>query len=76
MGNVFFNLLVTYTGTERGILQIRVFNDGSLYLTNVQLEHAGNYTCHALSNQDVVQTHILTVYSKFLRQDARGGILC
>lgn len=46
-------------------LQIRVFNDGSLYLTNVQLQHAGNYTCHALRNQDVVQTHLLTVYSKF-----------
>ncbi|XP_011148670.1 follistatin-related protein 5 isoform X1 [Harpegnathos saltator] len=43
--------------------EIRVFNDGSLYLTNVQLEHAGNYTCHALSNQDVVQTHMLTVYT-------------
>ncbi|EZA56439.1 hypothetical protein DMN91_009952 [Ooceraea biroi] len=43
--------------------EIRVFNDGSLYLTNVQLEHAGNYTCHALRNQDVVQTHLLTVYT-------------
>lgn len=48
-------------------LQIRVFNDGSLYLSNLQLEHAGNYTCHALRNQDVVQTHMLTIYSKFLR---------
>lgn len=43
--------------------EIRVFNDGSLYLTNVQLEHAGNYTCHALRNQDVVQTHMLTIYT-------------
>ncbi|XP_018395424.1 PREDICTED: follistatin-related protein 5-like [Cyphomyrmex costatus] len=42
---------------------IRVLNDGSLYLTNVQLEHAGNYTCHALRNQDVVQTHMLTIYT-------------
>lgn len=46
-------------------LKIRVFNDGSLYLTRVQLVHAGNYTCHALRNKDVVQTHILTVHSEF-----------
>lgn len=65
--------IVTRTKTLRtDILQIRVFNDGSLYLTNVQLEHAGNYTCHALSNQDVVQTHMLTVYSKFFGQRVRG----
>ncbi|XP_012285083.1 follistatin-related protein 5, partial [Orussus abietinus] len=43
--------------------QIRVFNDGSLYLTRVQLVHAGNYTCHALRNKDVVQTHVLTVHT-------------
>ncbi|XP_076618582.1 follistatin-like 5 [Colletes latitarsis] len=43
--------------------EIRVFNDGSLYLTKVQLMHAGNYTCHAIRNQDVVQTHVLTIYT-------------
>lgn len=43
---------------------IRVFMDGSLYLTKLQLVHAGNYTCHADRNKDVVQTHILTVHSK------------
>lgn len=43
---------------------IRVFMDGSLYLTRLQLVHAGNYTCHADRNKDVVQTHILTVHSK------------
>ncbi|XP_058798657.1 follistatin-related protein 5-like isoform X2 [Phymastichus coffea] len=43
--------------------EIRIFNDGSLYLTRVQLAHAGNYTCHALSNKDVVQTHVLTVHT-------------
>ncbi|XP_059615041.1 follistatin-related protein 5-like [Phlebotomus argentipes] len=42
---------------------IRVFTDGSLYLTHVQLVHAGNYTCHAQGNDDVVQTHILTVHT-------------
>ncbi|XP_043287172.1 follistatin-related protein 5-like isoform X3 [Venturia canescens] len=46
-----------------GEQEIRVFNDGSLYLTRVQLVHAGNYTCHALRNKDVVQTHILTVHT-------------
>lgn len=49
--------------------QIRVLSDGSLYLTNVQLEHAGNYTCHALRNQDVVQTHMLTIYSKSFKRN-------
>ncbi|XP_076231703.1 follistatin-like 5 isoform X1 [Calliopsis andreniformis] len=43
--------------------EIRVFNDGSLYLTKVQLMHAGNYTCNAVRNQDVVQTHILTIHT-------------
>uniref|UniRef100_A0ABD2XK46 Follistatin-related protein 5 n=1 Tax=Trichogramma kaykai TaxID=54128 RepID=A0ABD2XK46_9HYME len=43
--------------------EIRIFNDGSLYLTRVQLVHAGNYSCHALSNKDVVQTHVLTVHT-------------
>lgn len=40
---------------------IKVFLDGSLYLTRVQLIHAGNYTCHAQRNKDVVQTHVLHV---------------
>ncbi|KZC10284.1 Follistatin-related protein 5, partial [Dufourea novaeangliae] len=43
--------------------KIRVFNDGSLYLTKVQLMHAGNYTCNAIRNQDVVQTHVLTIHT-------------
>lgn len=43
--------------------EIRVFSDGSLYLTRIQLQHAGNYTCHAQRNKDVVQTHVLTVHS-------------
>lgn len=46
--------------------EVRVFSDGSLYLTRIQLQHAGNYTCHAQRNKDVVQTHILTVHSKYL----------
>lgn len=43
--------------------EIRIFNDGSLYLTKIQLVHAGNYTCHAVRNQDVVQTHVLTIHT-------------
>ncbi|GFV71467.1 follistatin-related protein 5 [Trichonephila clavipes] len=39
----------------------QVFVDGSLYLTNVQLVHAGNYTCHAQRNKDITQTHVLHV---------------
>ncbi|XP_023220936.1 follistatin-related protein 5-like isoform X2 [Centruroides vittatus] len=41
--------------------EIKVFVDGSLYLTNVQLVHGGNYTCHAQHNRDVIQTHVLHV---------------
>lgn len=44
--------------------EVRVFTDGSLYLTRIQLQHAGNYTCHAQRNEDVVQTHVLTVHSE------------
>lgn len=44
--------------------QVRVFLDGSLYLNKIQLLHAGNYSCHAQRNQEVVQTHILSVQSK------------
>ncbi|GAB6019625.1 hypothetical protein CHUAL_001187 [Chamberlinius hualienensis] len=40
---------------------VKVFVDGTLYLTRVQLIHAGNYTCHAQSNRDVIQTHVLHV---------------
>ncbi|XP_066246527.1 follistatin-related protein 5-like [Euwallacea similis] len=42
---------------------IKVYGDGSLYLTKVQLQHAGNYTCSAQRNPHVVQTHVLTVHT-------------
>ncbi len=45
--------------------ELKVFPDGSLYINNVRLIHAGNYTCHAQRNKDVVQTHVLHVHSKF-----------
>jgi len=43
--------------------EVRVFSDGALYLSRIQLQHAGNYTCHAQRNRDVVQTHVLTVHT-------------
>jgi len=49
--------------TALGDEDVRVFSDGSLYLTKVQLVHAGNYTCRALRNSEVTQTHVLTVHS-------------
>lgn len=48
-----------------GVDEVRVFSDGSLFLTKIQLMHAGNYTCHAQRNSDVTQTHVLTVHSKY-----------
>ena len=55
--------LTTLGGGEGGGEEVRVFTDGSLYLTRIQLLHAGNYTCHAQRNRDVVQTHVLTVHT-------------
>jgi len=49
--------------TTLGDEDVRVFSDGSLYLTKIQLVHAGNYTCRALRNSEVTQTHVLTVHS-------------
>lgn len=46
--------------------QVRVFSDGTLYLNKIQLLHAGNYSCHAQRNQEVVQTHVLSVQSECL----------
>lgn len=54
--------------TTLGDEDVRVFSDGSLYLTKVQLVHAGNYTCRALRNSEVTQTHVLTVHSTYDKQ--------
>lgn len=49
---------------------IRVLADGSLYLTNIQLINAGNYSCHAQRNKDVMQTHVLSVHSEYEQIEA------
>lgn len=46
--------------------ELKVFPDGALYINSVRLIHAGNYTCHAQRNKDVVQTHILHVHSTLI----------
>ncbi|XP_075676316.1 follistatin-related protein 5-like [Dermatophagoides pteronyssinus] len=40
---------------------IKVFNDGSLYLTDLKLSFSGNYSCQAVNNPTVKQTHIVDV---------------
>jgi len=40
---------------------IKVFEDGSLYINNLGLHHTGNYTCQDKFVDDVVQTHTLNV---------------
>jgi hypothetical protein len=54
---------LTSISSGDGDEEVRVFTDGSLYMTRIQLLHAGNYTCHAQRNRDVVQTHVLTVHT-------------
>ena len=45
------------------VQNVRVFADGSLYITNVQPSYAGNFTCQSMGS---VHTHILTVLSQYL----------
>ncbi|KAK2189211.1 hypothetical protein NP493_113g02036 [Ridgeia piscesae] len=40
---------------------VKMFDDGSLYISNLGLRHIGNYTCQDKHNSDVVQTHVVKV---------------
>lgn len=44
--------------------EVKLMTDGGLYIQNVQMKHAGNYTCQASTNGLVVQTHIVNVHGK------------
>lgn len=41
--------------------EVKLMGDGGLFIRNVQVKHAGNYTCQASTNGMVVQTHIVNV---------------
>lgn len=44
--------------------EVKLMADGGLYIQNVQMKHAGNYSCQASSNGMVVQTHVVFVHGK------------
>lgn len=43
--------------------EMRVFEDGTLFIPAAQMFHAGNYSCSATRNRDVVQHHTLDIYT-------------
>lgn len=49
-----------------GYEEVKLMGDGSIYIQNVQLKHAGNYSCQASTNGMVVQTHIVNVHGEIL----------
>lgn len=42
--------------------EIKLMPDG-LYIQNIQVKHAGNYSCQASSNGLVIQTHVVNVHA-------------
>lgn len=46
-----------------GYDEIRTLNDGGLYIQNVQMKHAGNFSCQAVNDRSVVQMHMVTVHA-------------
>lgn len=44
--------------------EVKLTSDGGLYIQNVQMKHAGNYSCQASTNGLVVQTHVVYVHGE------------
>lgn len=44
--------------------ELKLMPDGSIFIQNVQMKHAGNYSCQASTNGMVVQTHIVHVHAQ------------
>lgn len=53
-------------------LGLRVFEDGSLFIPNTQMYHAGNFSCYAPRNKELVQNHHLDVYSESALRPVRA----
>lgn len=52
---------------DKSIQEIKILNDGGIYILNAQMKHAGNYSCQVSSNEMIIQTHILRVHGKFIK---------
>lgn len=44
--------------------EIKFTSNGGIYIQNIEMRHAGNYTCQETSNNDVIQTHIINVHTQ------------
>lgn len=44
--------------------EVKLMSDGGLYIQNVQMKHAGNYSCQASTNGMIVQTHVVYVHGE------------
>lgn len=54
-----------YDDEDRNVAEeVKLTSDGGLYIQNVQMKHAGNYTCQGSANGLIVQTHIVNVHGK------------
>jgi follistatin-related protein 5 len=57
-----YDLSLVNNSTDDDDDEIKLMQDGGLYITNVQMRHSGNYTCQAAVDPQVIQTHIVTVH--------------
>jgi follistatin-related protein 5 len=44
--------------------EIKFTSNGGIYIQNIEMRHAGNYTCQESSNNEVIQTHIINVHTQ------------